>query len=284
MLFINKIHIYILILNFLILINTANAEIAKFSDLSQIENIIQTLDRDTLVIFDVDHVLIMPNDESTLNRSLYRKNLWQRVQKRLSVEKANILYSIILLSSKWRLIDPHIINILNYLQNYHIPTIALTSFNTGKIGMIKKMEDLRIRDLQSVSIDFTHLTPFKDEIVAHELRSKFGAPILKSGIILTANHDKAIVLEYFLRHINYYPKTIFFVDDQLKNLESLEKLCNKLKIKFYGFHYTAALRVPEPIIDMKIENLRFKILETDNLWLTYDEIRNRKLSKLTNYH
>ena len=59
-------------------------------------------------------------------------------------------------------------------------------------------------------------------------------PWLKDGIILTAEVDKVVVLEYMLRMRKYSPKSIIFIDDQLKNLESLEKFCNKLKIKFHG--------------------------------------------------
>ena len=38
---------------------------------------------------------------------------------------------------------------------------------------------------------------------------------------------------------NYFPKTIIFVDDRMENIGSLEKICIKLKIDFYGFHYKA---------------------------------------------
>jgi hypothetical protein len=100
-------------------------------------------------------------------------------------------------------------------------------------------------------------------------------PMLKSGVMLTAQVDKGKTLECILRRSGYYPKTIVFIDDMLNNLESLEKLSAKLKIKFHGFHYTAASNVPIPVIDKKIEKLRFQILEKEHKWLSYQELADR---------
>ena len=73
------------------------------------------------------------------------------------------------------------------------------------------------------------------------------------------------------------PKTIIFVDDQLNNIESLEKLSTKMKIKFYGFHYTAVSYMPPPVINKQTEKLRFQILEQKHEWLTYKEMADRNL-------
>lgn len=137
------------------------------------------------------------------------------------------------------------------------------------------MEDLRIKELQSVEIDFTNLTPFQGELSINELKNIHGIPMLKAGIILTAEVDKAKVLEYILRQKNYYPKKIVFIDDQLNNLESLEKLCAKLKIKFEGFHYTAVSLMTTSVVDEQLEKLRFEILEKEHRWLSYKELTSR---------
>ena len=82
-------------------------------------------------------------------------------------------------------------------------------------------------------------------------------------------------MEYILRQKNYYPKKIVFIDDQLNNLESLEKLCTKLKIKFEGFHYTAVSLMTTSVVDEQLEKLRFKILEKEHRWLSYKELTSR---------
>ena len=95
--------------------------------------------------------------------------------------------------------------------------------------------------------------------------------------MLTAQVDKGKMLEHVLLQTHYRPKTIIFVDDQLKNIESIEKLSNKMQITFYGFHYTAVSKMPLPIIDKEDEKLRFQILEQKHEWLTNEEMTARNL-------
>lgn len=269
---VKKLVLRIIILSFLLIINSALADIIETSNLLPLKEILQKADKDTLVIFDVDRVLIMPTNEHTLNRNPYRKKLWEEIQSRHSKEERKVLYAITASQAEWRLVDPDVINVLAYLKKHQIPSIALTSFYTGKFGNIEKIEEWRVKHLQYFGIDFTNLTPMEEELSATELAGEGGIPMLRSGIILTANIDKAKILEYMLSHSNYYPKTIIFIDDQLSNLKALEVLSNKLQIKFHGLHYTAVSQMPIPIINEQMENLRFKILEKEHKWLDYHEL------------
>jgi hydroxymethylpyrimidine pyrophosphatase-like HAD family hydrolase len=269
--------IYHLILSFIVTINGALAHIMTISDFTPLTKLLEECGRDTLVIFDVDHVLIMPTDEYTLNRHPYRKQLWQEIESRLSKEDMKVLYGLTASKAEWRLVDPGIIGIFTHLRKRQISSVALTSIYTGKFGNIEKLEDWRIKHLHDLGFDFGSLTPIQGEMLLHELEEQDGVPMLKSGVILTAQIDKGKVLERILRRSNYYPETIVFIDDMLNNLESLEKLSAKLKIQFYGFHYTAASHIPIPVIDKKIEKLRFQILEKEHQWLNYEELANRQL-------
>lgn len=265
-----------LILDFFMTTYSALAAITMTTDLAPLKHLLKQADQDTLVIFDVDHVLIMPTDESTRNRHPYRSQLWQDLEKRHSKEKMKILYGAVASKAKWRVIDPDIINVFTYLKQMGIPSMALTSLYTGKFGNIKKLEDWRIKHLQDMGFDFAQVTPIKEDIFVNELEEQDGLPMLKSGVILTAQIDKAKVLEYILRHKSYYPKTIIFIDDQLPNLESLEKMSTRLKIKFYGLHYTATSEMPVPVINEQIEKLRFQVLEQEHLWLNSSELAGRR--------
>ena len=266
---------YFLILSFFVTINSALADIMMISDFIPLKKLLEEADQDTLVIFDVDHVLIMPTDEYTLNRHPYRKELWKEIEGRLSKEEMKTLYGLTASKAKWRLVDPDIIDIFTRLKERQIPSIALTSIYTGKFGNIEKLEDWRIKHLHDLGFDFVNLTPIKEEILLYELEEQDGVPMLKSGVILTAQIDKGKTLEYILRHNNYYPKTIIFIDDMLNNLESLERLSSKLKIKFHGLHYTAVSNMPIPVINKQIEKLRFQILEKEHKWLNHQELAER---------
>ena len=237
-------------------------------------------------MFDVDHVLIMPTHDDDFRHS-YREQLLQQIKSRYSNKHFRFLESLIISAKKYHLVDLNVLNILGYLKDYQIPTIALTALSTGKFGRITKMEDLRIVNLKNMGIDFTKLSTIKDHILADKLAGTnmifpdcVGVPMLKAGIIFTAGVNKGVVLEYILDKIRYYPKTIIFIDDDLHNLQSLEKLCIKLQIIFYGFHYQAVSLMPLPFVNEDLETLRFKLLEQEGVWLNYEQLQ----SKYANYN
>ncbi len=267
----------VMILSFFITSNSTEANITTTHNLTQLKHIInEHSGRNTLVIFDVDNVLIMPTDEYTLSRHPYRKKLWKEIKARHSKEEMRIIYGITSSKAKWQLVDPEITHIFKDLQKRKIPSIALSSIFTGKFGVIDKLEDWRIKQLQKLGFDFTTLSPINKDLYIKELEEQDGTPMLKSGVILTAQIDKAKILEYILNHYKYYPKSIIFIDDQLSNLESLEKMCSKLNIKYYGIHYTAVSKMQKPVIDEQTEKLRFQILEQNHIWLSHNELKKTK--------
>ena len=73
---------------------TTYAQITEITDFQLLESSIKNMDSNTLVIFDVDHVLIMPTDEYSLNRNPYRRQLWQDLKLRSSEEEFKFLRSI----------------------------------------------------------------------------------------------------------------------------------------------------------------------------------------------
>lgn len=257
--------ILVIIISVYMLINIAIAEVVETSTLKQLKPILKQANQETLVIFDVDHVLIMPTDDYTLSRPLYRKKLWEKLKKKLPEEKSEYLFSIVVSQAKWKLVDNNILQIINHLNYNKIPTIALTSLNTGKLGIINNREDLRIKELSSVGINFT--SPFKqNKIVIHELKGRYGTPMLKDGVILTAEQDKGKVLEYILNNQKYYPKSIIFVDDKLANIRTIENLCKRKKIKFCGIHYRKVASMPKILGNYYKEKDRIRLLEKEYIW------------------
>lgn len=256
------------------MLDTAQAfsEINEIYSITALNGIFKKISVDTLVIFDVDHVLIMPTDSYTRNRHPYRKILWDNIVSKNSEKKIIKLQSIVTKKAKWCLVEPKIIDILSILKNNSIPTIALTAHGTGKFGIIKKLEDLRITTLQNLGINFINLSPFTDVILLESLKNKHGIPMLKNGIIFTTEIDKALVLERILNNKNYLPKKIIFIDDQLSNIETIAKLCVKLGVQFSGFHYLAVAKREQLSINQEKEQLRFSILEREGRWLSIEEL------------
>jgi hypothetical protein len=244
-----------------------SSQISETFDMIHLTEVISDANHDSLVLFDVDDVLIMDEHEYRLTHP-YRKQWRQDSKTRLSTQERDLLFSIIMADRDVRLVDPQIRNILGDLEKRQIPTMALTKLYTDKFGIIDKMQDWRIKELRSIDIDFAKLTPIKEEIVVNELQAGYGVPLLTEGVILTANCDKADILEYILHSKKYYPKSIIFVDDVLENLEVVQNLCDELKINFHGFEYLGAGQVPEIELDEKTEQIRFQILEQQRRWIS----------------
>ena len=256
--------------------------IQKIYNFAPVIKMLKLSNKDTLVIFDVDDVLIRPGSDDDFKHPC-RTLLWQEIKHRSTPNKVEFLHSSILSATKQHLTDPRIIDIFNYLKSQNIPTVALTAMGTGNFGIIEKMEDIRVNELNDLGISFLPLTPLQDELLVPELENTHivfpyckGTPMLKYGIIFTAGVDKRVVLEYMFNKYNYYPKNIIFVDDCIENLESLETLNTKLNLNFYGFHYAAASLTKFPNIDENLERLRFKFLEQESCWLSYEKLMNKQ--------
>jgi hypothetical protein len=248
--------------------NLTFAKINKITNFELLANILDLENKDTLVVFDIDDVVMMPADSYSMSRNPYRKKLWKEMKERLSKEEIEFLYSIITTDAKWQLVDSKILDILGILKKLSIPTIALSSFSTGKYGQIEKREEIRLRDLASLDIDFFELSPFQDTFTMNQLSGEDGVPMIKDGVILTAELGKDLVLDHVLKYKNYKPKKIIFIDDTLKHLESVEKLCDSLKIDFLGFHYVAVSTLPPPDnINEQQEKRRLQILEKEHRWV-----------------
>jgi hypothetical protein len=250
-----------------------------FAEIREIDKLVELIDciekeesLDTLVIFDIDYVLIIPEDAFSMNRNPQRKKIWTEMKKVTSKEEMKLLHSIVTVSARWKLVDQDAIFLFQHLQKKKLKTIGLTSLGTGKLGIIENREDLRYKEIKSVGIDFLKLNCFEDQISLDDLKTEDGIPMLKYGIIFTAEQNKALILEHILNHKKYYPKRIIFIDDMLNNLLSVEDMCKKKNIDFIGFHYIAVSKMKMPKTEEWKEKKRLKILQESKKWLDDSEL------------
>ncbi|XVN40454.1 MAG: DUF2608 domain-containing protein [Rickettsia endosymbiont of Argas persicus] len=250
------------------------ADIIPTNDFKVIEEYINKADKDTLVIFDVDDVLAMPTDEFAVNAPI-RKELTQKLKERYTKDELRYLYSCVFERRTAKPVNPNMQGLIKSLEQRKIPAIALTRWWTGKYGKIDKMENLRFDALKQVDISFVNTTPFKEDTTFSELENGNGIPMLISGVILTASANKGLVLKSVLEKSNLHFKKIIFIDDKMKELESVEIICREMDIDFQGIHYGAAKLVPLPVLDKKKEQLHYEILEKEHIWLLDKELEER---------
>ncbi|ABV74802.1 hypothetical protein A1C_02525 [Rickettsia akari str. Hartford] len=253
------------------------SKINKVHDFKEVIQAIEQADNTSLVLFDVDGVIVMDSDESRLTHD-YRKALMEDIEKRLTKKECELLLSVILKEKKARFVNSDILEIFALLKAKNIPAMGLTKLPTGKFGVIEDMIEWRVRELTELKVNFQEFSPSEDEIIIEDFNAGYGKPTLKDGIIYTAEYDKGSVLEYVLRKTNYYPQSIIFIDDIEENLLSLQETCKKLKINYQGFEFTGSAIIPEPDLDAQLEKMRFEILEKEYKWLTDEELKKHTLS------
>jgi len=275
----------ILALMFFISAHAALAEITTTSTLTPIELAIQQADSETLVIFDVDDVLITAKDQILQPaHHKFAQKLEENLESRHSESEAQILWSIIWLTRVNDLVDPQMVSLMNEAQGKGLKVMALTNAWTGAFGKIPSIEDWRINELEGFGYMFKDSWSALKSKTFEALKSKDPKrfPVFKDGIVFTSNLPKGEVLKAFLEHASLSPKKIIFVDDKLKNLKSVEAFCQKAGINFAGFEYTAVAGRPKSLLNEKRSQYQFEVLEREHKWLSDEEADKRIARKEMN--
>lgn len=273
----------IIALMFFISAHAALAEITKTSTLTPIESAIQNADSGTLVVFDVDDVLITAKDQILQPaHHKFAQKFEESLESRHSEEEAQILWGIIWLTRADELVDPQMVVLIKEAQGKGLKVMALTNAWTGAFGNIPSLEDWRINELAGFGYRFkdswSAFKPKTFEALKSKDPKRF--PVFKDGIVFTSNLPKGEVLKAFLEYAALTQKTIIFVDDKRKHLKSVEAFCQKVGIKFTGFEYTAVADRPKSPLNEKRAQYQFEVLEKEHKWLSDEqadkEIQNGK--------
>jgi hypothetical protein len=271
----NKI-LTVLALIFLTNIYPAFAHINKTSTLFPFESALKAADSETLVIFDVDDVLITARDQilQPAHKNFLEK-LTKDLEGRLSKEEAQKLWSIIWLTRSDEPVDSKMVSLIKEAQDRGLKVIALTNAWTGAFGNIHSLEDWRIGELEGFGYTFKDSWGTLELKSFESLKSKDAKrfPVFKSGVLFTCNLPKGAVLNAFLQYAGLSPKKIIFIDDKRKHLESVEAFSRDADILFMGFQYTAVADRPKIPLDKKWARYQFEVLEKEHKWLNDKEAK-----------
>lgn len=231
---------------------------SDYRTLLEINEILADVDRQTLVIFDLDYTLFrstqnigMPEwihhfvnneiNKGTSKIEAFQKwyPVWLKAQEVIDVE----------------VMDPMIHNILSYLGKNSAGVIGLTARGSESAEITEK----QLSKL-CLKINQTSISNFPIEF-------DFEVPVLLNNGILYAHefNDKGTVfVEWFLKiqklvSNEYTCNKIIFIDDSDKNVHSLAEAARVLNLNYIGFHY--------PISDVFKAKFDQKIAEKEALIL-----------------
>ncbi|HJK85368.1 MAG TPA: DUF2608 domain-containing protein [Candidatus Megaira endosymbiont of Stentor roeselii] len=253
----------------------ASAEIVQASSVNDIKTYTSQFDgKDTIVLFDLDYVLITPQDRVLRyagEENNYHSKHFQAILKNFQgkeialgkdkeVPMAEYLISQILFTSKFELVSPDMPNFINELDK-KMTVVGFTANSSGKYGIVQNEAELHLSRLNSLGYHF------KDN--GDLLKGEF--PECISRVIFTNKADKGKVLLGFLKQLNKNYKNIIFVDDRLKNLISVQNILKDYKINYLGIHYTE-LKDKNEVLNQDIADKQFEVLARKHIWLSDEEV------------
>lgn len=232
-------------------------------DLDVIREVLEESNTETLVIWDVDEVLIVPT--SGLSAKCADTTI-----KSLSItpEQRKWISNNLRFKQPIRLVDNRVVNVIKDLHRRNIKTLALTKCKVGTYGDTKSRENLRIEQLTNLGIEFKPSFSDKDFIEFNTIHKKGDYyPIFKAGILFCDSYEKGEVLGTFLDAIKWNPQTIIFIDDGEKHLMSVQEEARRRGIQFIGIHYKAVDEMCDDVKD-NIFTIQYKVLVRDKIQLT----------------
>lgn len=256
-------------------------DIKQIHSYTQVADILDNADENTLILFDVDYTLFVPEN----NLCWYKTKDWQRNKERYQQWLPELLEQIfkkmkkpeLYYKSLWHaketplLIEPTIVHTIKSLQNRKIKVLALTAITSGQYSTINSLPVWRFHKLKQLDIDFT--PAHFDNMIFDELVHEDGYhPALYNGILCTSPDSKANVLGSFLNRIPYTPSRIIFFDDSLSHIEGVAQEMKKRSIPFQGYEYLGAYSMPITL-DKEITTLRLHHLVEHEEWLSEEEAR-----------
>jgi hypothetical protein len=254
--------------------STCFGEIIQTNDTKVIEKTLASINAGTLVIFDVDDVLMHAEDQILKSKNADAcKVLVKKLKQQVGRDKIQEVTSIILLTRKNNPVDPKMISVIENLQKSGIKVLALTNCATGKFGLIPNTENWRIAELNKHGYYFDKSWQNLKDINLKSLMkvTNDANPIYKAGIVFVdQTGEKGPVLDAFLTYSATKPKKIIFIDDKSKNLVSVEEFAKQHNIEFVGIEYTKTLE-GDSVLNNDIAALQFDILEKEKKWISDNE-------------
>ena len=238
-----------------------------------------SLDESSLIIFDIDHVLTSEDD--LVFQPQFSKQRYILLKKILGTSDRRevfYFYMKLVLHAKKNLVDKNTPFLIRDLQKKGIKVIALTARGARPFGCVSNMADQSVKGLNELGIDFSFAFPQNTYLcLSDSLNSKTSFPVFRKGIIFTEAYDKGYVLEKFLSKMNWRPKKIIFVDDDMKNIKSVRASMKRVGVDFVGLHYLGC-GYSEDAFDWKLAEFQTRHFMEHEEWLS-DEMARRAMGK-----
>ncbi len=210
----------------------------------EVQKVFNSCDKQTLVTFDVDDTLITARDGlANIEIPMWFKicAAFKYPSLVFSRNKFEWFVSIIFQQVEHFVFDSGIVQYIQQLRKQGGPVVALTSMNSGMVGVVKNMPEWRADMLYSFGIDLQG--QFQDTVFTTLPKYHGNYPILYKGILCTNHEPKGQVLGAFLDYYHLKPARIISFDDSARALCSIACECKNRGISFTGYQCLGAKKL-----------------------------------------
>jgi hypothetical protein len=241
---------------------TAFSEIRIIHSLDEIP--IDAFSKTTLVMLDIDDVLIYPKDALLQNwRSEWKP---EKIREWTSEED-----TIAWMNAKFQIMDSFGPEFIKQLNEIGVPTIGFTSFAMDQSDIVKSVPDWRHKHLVELGLNFKMQKEIIFDTENGCIPPSFENGVLYCGDFYKKDKDsKGKVLSIFLDWLDWRPEQVILVDDGQHNIDSVKNELEKYDIPFLGFLYT-----PKDLdfLDEQVAEFQYETIINKKLWLSDEEAK-----------
>ena len=255
----------------LIFSNLQATTIKTIYSMQEAQPLLDKADKNTLVVYDIDEVLIAFHDHIARFSQKGRGAELKAAFTKQVGDRYDYLYSKVLLNAEAHLVEQNTPQAIATLQARGVKTVALTKMRTGPYGLIPSRPAYRLAYLEKFGFNFkqTHNQTIEFKQLP-SIENRY--PMITEGVMFANFVPKGLVLGAFIDTLAEKPKEVIFFDDEHANHLSVQEELKKRNIPFHGFHYKALEQNSAPF-DEKIAQFQLDHLAKHEVWLSEQEAK-----------
>lgn len=220
----------------------------EIDSLDQLAPLFEEADKETLVVFDVDNVLTIPDHPAfqIANWKEHREIVHGHYHS-LEVEQQEALMMLMITENRLLLIERAAPEWINRLGARGVPVIALTKAWSGG-----DFPQQRCAVLRALGIELNGQSSWGERVVFDQFPFYNDAyPLYQGGVLFTNGQAvaKGDLLAAFFKSSGFCPKRICFIDDYRDNLVSVGEVMGQLGIPCDLYWYHGAKHFQTEAID-----------------------------------
>jgi hypothetical protein len=217
-------------------------EVRKTATFCVLEQLMDTLDKETLVIFDLDNTIWRGKTYLDPKIRQERDDFLQSLANAASTPAKKSILEKKFYAQKRELVEPEIVDLIKQMQAKGVKIIALTGGQKRKdpLGIIRDYPRYHIAMLNNLGIDLKGSFPNLEKHEFFTLGKTGEAPLFEDGILFGSRRPKGVVLEAFLSFAGWEPNRIIVFDNDERMVNDFAATTKKLRIPSIIYECTRA--------------------------------------------